>query len=407
MKHLKLFLQGRTFDQLTFQARFRVCVVLAISAVLPLQGCAFLPGDGPSASEIIDSKNDPQKLQNFNVIEIDSSVIAAINKGREEEHSGAIYNTFGSVAVKESQRLDVGDTVRISIWEIAPGGLFSPPGVDSGSRAEVIPPQRVGSDGNIIVPFVGIVHAVGLSPIGLAGLIKDKLQGRANDPQVVVTVQESSSSATVVGDVTGAGKVPLITGKERIMDVISQAGGIKASPQETFVKLTRQKTVATASVSDILNHPTENVAIRPGDMIYVYKIPQTFTALGSVLHPGELRIDRPKFTLAQAIGVSGGLDATVADKGGVFIFRMEESSIYRSLKSVDTNHSETQKVPVIYRLDFKGPESYMLAQSWPVYAQDVIYVSEAPAVGLVKFLRVIHDVSVTSQPDATMSRGFQ
>jgi polysaccharide biosynthesis/export protein len=47
---------------------------------------------------------------------------------------------------------------------------------------------------------------------------------------------------------------------------------------------------------------------------------------------------------------------------------------------------------VIYNLDLKDPTSFFVAQSFPVNNKDVVYVSNAPAAELQKFLNVITSV---------------
>lgn len=47
------------------------------------------------------------------------------------------------------------------------------------------------------------------------------------------------------------------------------------------------------------------------------------------------------------------------------------------------------KIPVIYRVNLKDPATFFVAQSFPVQNKDVLYVSNAPAAELQKFLNVV------------------
>jgi polysaccharide export outer membrane protein len=47
------------------------------------------------------------------------------------------------------------------------------------------------------------------------------------------------------------------------------------------------------------------------------------------------------------------------------------------------------RVPVVYRLDLKNPASFFVAQSFPIYDKDVLFISNAPAAELQKFLGLI------------------
>jgi polysaccharide export outer membrane protein len=51
------------------------------------------------------------------------------------------------------------------------------------------------------------------------------------------------------------------------------------------------------------------------------------------------------------------------------------------------------KVPVIYQLDLKDPASFFVAQSFPIRHQDVLYVSNAPAAELQKFLNIVTSIA--------------
>jgi polysaccharide export outer membrane protein len=46
-------------------------------------------------------------------------------------------------------------------------------------------------------------------------------------------------------------------------------------------------------------------------------------------------------------------------------------------------------VPVVYRVDLKDPRSFFVAQGFPVRDHDVMYVSNAPATELRKFLNIL------------------
>lgn len=61
-----------------------------------------------------------------------------------------------------------------------------------------------------------------------------------------------------------------------------------------------------------------------------------------------------------------------------------------------------EKVPVIYRLDLRAADGYFLAQKFPVYDDDVIYVANAESVELAKFLDIL-GLSATTKFDTQES----
>ncbi|CAA0088683.1 Uncharacterised protein [Starkeya nomas] len=322
----------------------------------------------------------------YEIVDVDSRAINAMREWR----STSLARSFGARQAAPETRVNVGDAVSISIWEAGSGGLFGGRGgVDAGSGSETLPIQTVDRDGRIKVPYVGDISVVGKRPSQIAQTIEDGLKGKAIEPQVLVTLpQQTASSVVVVGDLTGAGRVNLNVKGDRLLEVIAQAGGIKASPHETFLRVTRGKRSTTMPLTAVLAKPDENIFMQPGDTVYVFRRPQTFTALGAVKSAGEMPIDREDFTVASAMGTSGGLIDNQADPSGVFIFRYEQAGVLRAINPESPHLSGNSEVPVVYRLNLKDPTGYFVARAFPVRAGDIVYVANSPAAEFTKFLRM-------------------
>jgi polysaccharide export outer membrane protein len=54
------------------------------------------------------------------------------------------------------------------------------------------------------------------------------------------------------------------------------------------------------------------------------------------------------------------------------------------------------EVPVVYRADLNNPATFLVAQNFPVRDGDVIYVANAPAVELQKFLNILASTVYTA-----------
>lgn len=52
---------------------------------------------------------------------------------------------------------------------------------------------------------------------------------------------------------------------------------------------------------------------------------------------------------------------------------------------------------MIYRVDLKDPRSFFVAQGFPIRNKDVMYVSNAPAAELQKFLNILTSVVFSAQ----------
>lgn len=81
-----------------------------------------------------------------------------------------------------------------------------------------------------------------------------------------------------------------------------------------------------------------------------------------------------------------------SDSMGVFIFRFEEPKAVATKEQPSVGVTAEGKVPVIYQFDMNRPETYFAAQTFPMKNKDIVYVSVASAVELMKFLGIITSV---------------
>jgi polysaccharide export outer membrane protein len=287
--------------------------------------------------------------------------------------------------------------VAVTIFEAAAGGLFSGESgsLGAGTKSVTLPPQPVSRSGTISVPYAGQVAAAGLTEGELAETIEAALKDKAIEPQVIVTLAEGvSTSVTVAGEVREPGRIPLDLGGDRVLDVIAAAGGTQAPAYDSFVRLTRGSTSAEVSLARIVADPAQNIYLRPDDQLYVKTDPQVFTAFGATLRNASFPFGAERLTLAEAIGEAGGLNDVRADPTGVFVFRYEDPAVHaavggRAAAAATTAAAAGPGVPVIYRLDLDEPASYFAAQRFQMRDSDIIYVSNAPATDLSKFLAVL------------------
>jgi polysaccharide export outer membrane protein len=75
----------------------------------------------------------------------------------------------------------------------------------------------------------------------------------------------------------------------------------------------------------------------------------------------------------------------------VFIFRLEDA---KALPWPNTPVRTTAdgKVPVVYRVNLRDPNSFFVAQSFMMDNKDLLYVSNAPIAEVQKFLNVVFSV---------------
>ena len=373
-----------------------------------LASCTQLPVSGPDHRAI--STGASATLSSNDRVAIDY-VLLDINRNVLEfaAHVGpeSFFRTFGSgQGPAPVIRVGVGDVVRISIFESSTGGLFVPSeaGVRPGNFV-TMPPQTVDRSGTIAVPFAGRIQADGRSIPDIERDIQTKIENRAIEPQVLITlVEQNATEVAVFGDViNGANKFRIRPGGERVLDMISKAGGIKFPGYELFVTLQRGKKRATVYLPMLVDNPAENIFVAPGDVVYVYREQQKFVAVGALGSTsqtsgvtGQYAFEQEKLSMNEAVAKAGGLLDSRANPGQVFLYRMEYREALSSMRVNLSKFPKDQKfIPTVYRANFRDPSSFFFAQKFPMRHKDVIYVSNADSVEVVKFLDYVRSMTST------------
>jgi polysaccharide export outer membrane protein len=357
-------------------------------------GCAsFLPTVGPSRHEIEKAKA-PVNTAAIQVIDVDDAVTRKLLSLRTQKlFSEALRNPAAAV-----RTVGPGDVLEVTIWEAMPATLFgatslSTPGGIATSHATTLPDQMIDDQGYITVPFAGRVAAAGKTVEAIEADIVNRLTGKANQPQVLVReTRNLSSNATVVGEVNTSTRVPLVPGNERLLDALAAAGGVRQPVNKMTIQVTRSNNVYSLPLETIIRDPQQNVTLSPGDVITALFQPFSFTALGATGKNEEINFETQGITLAQALARSGGLIDTRSNPEGVFIFR------FVPVGALDWPHQPVMQtpdglVPVVFRIDLDNPSSFFVMQSFPIENKDVLYVANAPATELLKFLNLLFTLS--------------
>jgi polysaccharide export outer membrane protein len=372
-----------------------------------LMGCApgvFLSESGPTRGAIVDGAaragppTDQTNRVNYVIVPVNGAVTSWLNTVES-----AAPPAFGD-NIPSTGKIGVGDFVGLTIFESDSGGLFLPR--EAGSRAGnyvTLPPQQVGSDGTISVPYLGNTRAAGLTTAELRNDVERRLAARAVEPQVVVTITDRRSHpVSVLGDLERSVSFTLGPGGETILDAIAQAGGPKFPAFESVVTLQRGGQTQRVLLGDIARNPRLNIQLRPDDAIYVSHSPRYFLAMGAIgqsssLGPVDRRVsfqDRD-LTLMDALGRAGGLNDDRANAHAVFVFRFEPRDTVAALR-VARAAELPAVVPTVYLVDLIDPAGFFDASRFHVHSEDVVYVANAPATDLQKFLVLMVGASASA-----------
>jgi polysaccharide export outer membrane protein len=351
-----------------------------------------MPAVGPSEKEIAEAvaASDNPGIQ---IVDVDDRVARQL---ASQERRKQFSESFGQRG-ETSFNIGYGDTIEVNIWEAPPATLFGGGLIDARATASVrptaLPEQMVDIDGFIMVPFAGRIKAAGLSPQAVASTIEARLKGKANQPEVLVRVlRNASSTVTVVGDVTNSLRMPLTAGGERLLDALAAAGGVRQAVSKMTVQVTRGNQYEAMPLDVVIRDPRQNIPLHPGDVITAMFQPLSFTALGATGKNEEISFEAQGISLAQALARVGGLDDSRSNPQGVFIFRFEpEQALPWPRQPVKT--TADGMVPVVYRIDLRNPSSFFVMQGFPIKSKDVLYVANAPAAELQKFLNLVFSVA--------------
>ena len=369
------------------------CVALCVCLTsAELAACAYLPTAGPTAGEVIDQGLQDNRIR-YAVVDINRGVVDALLAQPTE----SFRTRFGKYSRPTPPRIGIGDTISITIWEAAGGGLFGTSpigGVSPGSRSVAIPEQVVGADGGVSVPFAGRIPVADRSTVDVQRGIEQRLAEKAIEPQVIVTITKSVTyAATVSGEVVNGARVPLSVNGDRLLDLIALAGGAKSAVYDTFVRLSRDGVTVTIPMERLVSDPGENIFVQPGDVLTLVRVPQTYSVLGATGQNAQITFNAERITLAEAIAKAGGLQDLRSDPTGVFLFRFEPPAVVTALNAPQLGTGPDRSSPVVYRLDMSDANAYFLAQRFTVEDKDVIYVANARLNELQKFFTLLNTLT--------------
>ncbi|MDP1965933.1 MAG: polysaccharide biosynthesis/export family protein [Reyranella sp.] len=342
-----------------------------------IAGCTALPGDGPWMGG---AQGTSSEALPFDVIDLTPTTIAAYMQppSIDKPSITSSLSAGGQVAVAP------GDALKVRIFEPYEGSIFptiQKPGADFGV-------QRVLDDGTINIPFVGTVQVAGLSLLQIERRIAKQLEGKAQDPQVIVEfVADRTHTVMISGDVKNPGRVSILEGVRSVVDAINRAGGPagggggagggSGGPTQVEVVVRRKgQVILTAQYSELL--AGGDIAIQKGDEIVLRPNSRVFTILGAVMKSGNVEMTKHNLPLIEALGQVGGLNDMRANKTGVYVFRMGD---------LQNNPAARARV---FRLDLLQPVSMFVGQQFGLQPRDVVYVTNAPLYEYDKVLTSIY-----------------
>jgi polysaccharide export outer membrane protein len=213
-------------------------------------------------------------------------------------------------------------------------------------------------------------------------MIQSGLRGMSQDPQVLVTIEQSiTNSVIVAGEITRPGRLVLSTNRESLLDAIALAGGYRGQARDAVARVQRDDQTFEIRLSDLLDAPQQDVVVAPGDRITLVSRPQSFSVLGAPNKSEEIAFPRSRISLAEAVALAGGANPNAGDAAAVFVFRY-------------VRQPDGTEQPTVYHLNMMRPSSYLLSQRFAMQDRDVLYIGNARANQLSKFINLLSQLFV-------------
>jgi polysaccharide biosynthesis/export protein len=240
---------------------------------------------------------------------------------------------------------------------------------------------RIGSDGSLDLPLIGIVQAAGITAPALRQVLANRYSKYITNPHVSLQVSTSlSRTVSILGEVNSPG-VEEMAGSLTLLGAISKAGGIRAEAgsqvivtrnegegqfalPETYVTSVGGHTRAVLPLDDLLaeKSPQNNIVLQAGDVITIPKGSIVYV-IGEVHKAGGFPLrSRGHVSLIEALALAEGM-APNAKGSNAKILRLDDAKT-EARKEIPININDI--------LTGKKPDQQL-------FADDILFVPTSAA----------------------------
>lgn len=338
-----------------------------------------MPSSGPTGGQIEKSAAAPRNGAPIQLVQIEKVADVPV-----VANAALPTSLLPNAAQTPTDMVGPGDILDINIYE-AGVTLFASSGGGSvssqlgapGVQVQKLPPTRIDDLGDITIPYAGTMHVAGLTTGEIEATIRISLRRLSQNPQVIVTLNQAITNTIIIGgEVARPGRLVLQTNRESLSDVIALAGGYRGNSKDLMVRIMRGAISADVRVNDMVENPTLDVRIRPGDRLMLVDDPRTYSILGASGRVEQVPFRRSSVSMAEAIATAGGANPNLGDPAAIFLFRY--------VQGADGN-----EVPKVYHLNMMQTGSYFIAQKFLMQDKDVLYFGNAAANQPSKLVQLI------------------
>jgi polysaccharide export outer membrane protein len=409
---MTLFLKSKSTPWCSY-ARWPVAAL----ALAWLGGCALAPGLSigkgvQQSSQAASSANTPHTSQPQDgqspppgaLLAITPELISQQRALQKAELGNDVKTLF---AEAKPYGIGAGDVINIVVWN-HPELVLAPAGAtlttDASGLASVGNGYNVSPEGLIQFPLLGTFKIAGLTENKAREDLTRRLSKFIKDPQITLRVQAYRAGRVYVdGEVRVPGLQAINDIPMTLPEAISRAGGMTPTADRAMVAVTRKGVTSVINMPQLtsLGVNPSRIMLVAGDLVRVGNREDTRVyVMGEVTKPTALPLRNGRLTLNEALGESGGVNATSGDPRQIYVVRSRNGD---SAGVADDNGLTSPTTPEIYHLDASSPTAYALAEGFELKSRDVVFVDP---VKLVLWNRVISLILPSAQSISTTRNAF-
>jgi polysaccharide export outer membrane protein len=324
-----------------------------LAAALCFPACFLAPGMRVNEGALEDRGRGSAEAARFHIVPITPQLLATQAGGLAAQKTR--HDDPGAESAYE-YRVSPHDVLSVIVWDhpelTIPAGEF---------RSAETTGYTVSADGNIFFPHVGLLPVAGRTVDEVRIVLTEKLARFVRDPQLQVLVAAyRGKRAQITGEVIQPSPVPITDVPLRVQDAIAVAKGFTLEADTANVTLTRGAAVHHLDLLALYERgdTSQNWVLQDGDVVHVGDRSQNKVfVLGEVKKPASLPMVKRRMMLADALGMSEGLDLVYGNPAEIFVFRGKYDA------------------PEIYRLDASSADALLLAAAFQLQPRDVVFVS--------------------------------
>lgn len=336
-------------------------------------GCFLAPAMQMDESAAVKRGRDKTRNEDFKVHTITSGLVARL--ATETLPAPHQADPLAAEVASYEYRIAPYDVLLVTVWDhpelTTPSGQFRSPEENG---------VRVGGNGAMFYPYVGVVQVAGRTAAEVRKLLAERLTRVITNPQLDVRVVAfRGKRLQVAGEVVQPTTIPITDVPIRVQDAIALARGFTPEADWSNVTLSREGRVYRINLQALYERGdlSQNWLLKEGDVVHVGDRSQNKVfVIGEVRQPQSRLMNKGRMSLAEALNETGSMEASVSNVSKIYVIRGD------------------YEAPSVYRLDASSADALLLAAQFPLRPRDVVFVS---TYGLAQWNRVISQIMPTVQ----------